>query len=214
MSADIIHYFDYKSPYAYLAQDELFRLSAEEGITVEWRPYTHDIPNYLGSAEIDADGRVIAESRNAHQWRRVKYSYMDCRREANRRGLRLHGPRKIFDSSIAHIGFLFAKAHGDFRSYHDAVFVRFWRRELDIEDPQAIEATLRACDIDADAFPAFADNKGRQLHDANQRDAEERGVFGVPSYLVSGELFWGAERLEGVREAVRVQRTPPKGRRV
>ena len=72
MSADIIHYFDYKSPYAYLAQDELFRLSAEEGITVEWRPYTLDIPNYLGSAEIDADGRVIAESRNAHQWRRVK----------------------------------------------------------------------------------------------------------------------------------------------
>ena len=94
------------------------------------------------------------------------------------------------------------------------MFVRFWRRELDIEDPQAIEATLRACDIDADAFPAFADNKGRQLHDANQRDAEERGVFGVPSYLVSGELFWGAERLEGVREAVRVQRTPPKRRRV
>ena len=42
---------------------------------------------------IDAQGNVLSEERNAHQWRRVRYLYMDCRREAGRRGLVIRGPR-------------------------------------------------------------------------------------------------------------------------
>ena len=41
--------------------------------------------------------RVIRAERNAHQWRRVRYLYMDCRRQARRRGLTIRGPRKIWD---------------------------------------------------------------------------------------------------------------------
>src|SRR5882672_661791 len=104
----VAHYFDYKSPYAYLAQEESFRLAAELGVDVDWLPYTLDVPSYLGSAEVDDAGTVLRESRNAHQWRRIRYAYMDCRREASRRGLVIRGPRKIFDSSIAHIGMLYA----------------------------------------------------------------------------------------------------------
>ena len=46
------------------------------------------------------------------------------------------GTRKIWDSSLAAIGMLWAKRQGkrQFRAYHDRVFERFWRRELDIED--------------------------------------------------------------------------------
>lgn len=199
---DLIHYFDYKSPYAYLAQAELFDLTESGDVRIEWRPLTLDIPKYLGSAELDADGQVITQSRNEHQWRRVKYSYMDCRREANRRGLTLRGPRKIFDSTLAHIGFLFAAAHGDFRSYHDAVFERFWRRELDIENIDAIETTLRDANIDTQGFTDYAATTGRATLETMQRTAEQDGVFGVPSYVVDGELFWGAERLERALEKV------------
>ena len=112
-------YTDYKSPYAYLAKDLTYELERETGVRLDWLPYTLDIPSYLGSATLDASGKVVEESRNAHQWRRVKYSYMDCRREASRRGLVIRGTQKIWDSSLANIGMLYAKKQGYLRAYHD-----------------------------------------------------------------------------------------------
>ena len=202
MSFDLIHYFDYKSPYAFLAQKDLYELSDQKSINIDWRPYTLDIPSYLGSAELDSNGQVVSQSRNAHQWRRVKYSYMDCRREANRRSLTLRGPRKIFDSRLAHIGFLFAKRQGNWRGYHDTVFEKFWRRELDIEDVTVLAATFRECGLNEQGFTQFAESEGPRLLDEIQSDAESNGVFGVPSYLVGNELFWGAERLTLVSDAL------------
>jgi 2-hydroxychromene-2-carboxylate isomerase len=196
----ITHYFDYKSPYAYLAQADTFQLQDDYDVEIDWVPYTLDIPSYLGSAEVDTTGQVVRESRNAHQWRRVKYSYMDCRREANRRGLVIRGPRHIFDSSIAHIGMLYAKRHGDFRQYHNAVYEQFWRRELDIENPEVVEKVLKEAGIDASGFLPYLQGEGRQEHDRLRIAAEEMGVFGVPSYVVNGELFWGNERLMRVQE--------------
>src|SRR6185295_16701198 len=133
-------YIDYKSPYAYLAKDEVYDLARATGVTIDWLPYTLDIPAYLGSATVDEHGVVVAESRNAHQWRRVRYSYMDARREAGRRGITIRGPRKIFDSTLANVGLLYAKRRGVFRAYNDTVFARFWTRDLDIEDRVAIAA--------------------------------------------------------------------------
>jgi 2-hydroxychromene-2-carboxylate isomerase len=194
-------YSDYKSPYAYLAKDLAYELERDTGVALDWLPYTLDIPAYLGSAKVDASGNVIEETRNAHQWRRVKYSYMDCRREANLRGLTIRGPRKIFDSSLANIGMLYAKRHDVFRAYHDRVFERFWKRELDIESPAALASVIAECGADAAAFPAFLEGEGRvDLHDV-RRDAEARGVFGVPSFLLEdGDLYWGREHLPRIRE--------------
>ena len=135
-------YSDYKSPYAYLAKDLIYDLERQTGVTVEWLPYTLDIPAYLGSAEVDGAGNILEQSRNAHQWRRVRYSYMDCRREANLRGLTIRGPLKIFDSRFANIGLLYAKQHGVLRDYHDRVFERFWKRDLDIESVEALADVL------------------------------------------------------------------------
>ena len=198
--AKVAHYFDYKSPYAYLAQEPTFRLRDELGADVEWLPYTLDIPAFLGRAELDAEGRDVVGERNAHQWRRVRYVYMDCRREAQRRGLVIRGPRRIFDSSIAHIGFLYARARGEFRPYHDRVFERFWRRELEIEDPAAIESVLAESGVDAGGFRAFLAGEGRSELERIRSEAEARGVFGVPGYLVGDELFWGNERIPHVRQ--------------
>ncbi len=198
----VIHYFDYKSPYAYLAQEETYKLQVDFSIEVEWLPYTLDIPSYLGAAELDESGRDIIQTRNAHQWRRVRYSYMDCRREASQRGLVIRGPRKIFNSSIAHIGFLYAKRQGAFRSFHDSVYERFWRRELDLENPQAIARLLEEAGINSSEFAEYLNGEGREEHDRIQHEAEARGVFGVPSYLVDHDLFWGAERIVRVRELI------------
>lgn len=202
MAARVLHYFDYKSPYAYLAQEPTRRLAEELGVEVEWIPYTLDIPAYLGRAELDEHGRDVVGTRNEHQWRRVRYSYMDCRREASRRGLVLRGPRKIFDSSIAHVGFLYARSRPEAMRFHDAVYAKFWRRELDLASPEAIAAELAEAGIDPAGFPAYLAGEGRALLARLTAEAHAAGVFGVPSYLVDGELFWGTERLERVREAV------------
>jgi len=196
----ITAYTDYKSPYAYLAKDLTDALERDLAVHVEWLPYVLDIPAYLGSARLDADGRVLEENRNAHQWRRVRYSYMDCRRQARKRELVIRGPQKIWDSSLAAAGMLFAKQTGDavFRRYHDSVFERFWKRELDIEDATLIGGVLAEAGADADSFaeqaPALRDEVV-----AISRAAEERGVFGVPSFIVDGELFWGSEHLPDIR---------------
>jgi 2-hydroxychromene-2-carboxylate isomerase len=196
-------YTDYKSPYAYLAKDLAYDLERETGARLDWLPYTLDIPAYLGSAKVDAGGGVLEESRNPHQWRRVKYSYMDCRREANRRSLTIRGPKKIFDSSPANIGMLYAKRHGVFRDYHDRVFERFWKRELDIESPAALATVLSECGADTANFAAFLEGDGRRQLQDIQREAEAAGVFGVPSFLLDdGDLYWGREHLPRIREVL------------
>jgi 2-hydroxychromene-2-carboxylate isomerase len=198
-------YSDYKSPYAYLAKDLAYALERDTGVKLDWLPYTLDIPAYLGSAKVDGGGDVLEESRNAHQWRRVKYSYMDCRREANLRGLTIRGTQKIWDSSLANIGMLFAKAQGQaaFHGYHDRVFERFWKRELDIEDPAVLAAVLTESGASTDGFEAFLQGEGRRLLADVQAEAEAAGVFGVTSFLLpDGDLYWGREHLPRIRELI------------
>jgi len=195
-------YTDYKSPYAYLAKDLVYQLESDFPVQIDWLPYVLDIPAYLGSARIDAGGRVIEESRNAHQWRRVRYSYMDCRRQARKRGLIVRGTQKIWDSTLAARGLLYAKRQGAtvLRHYNDLVFERFWKRELDIEDPAVIEGVLAEAGADIAGFRAYADAEGRDELAQVCRDAEAIGVFGVPSFVLDGELFWGREHLPDLRE--------------
>ena len=198
-------YSDYKSPYAYLAKDPINALAAECGVAVRWLPYTLDIPAYLGSATLGADGKVVQENRNGHQWRRVRYSYMDCRRQARKVGLVIRGPQKIWNSEPAHIGMLWAQRAGDavFRAYHDAVFLRFWKRELDIEDPAVLASVLAECGAPVAGFADYLAAEGKAEHDRIRQDAEDKGVFGVPSILVEDELFWGREHLDDIRALLR-----------
>ena len=195
----IVLYIDHKSPYAYLAVEPAWELERDFDVTLDWLPYTLDIPDYLGSAEVGEDGAVISQNRTAHQWRRVKYSYMDARRYANLRGITLRGPRKIWDSSLSAIGMLWAKARGGVRTYNDIVYQRFWQRALDIEDPGVIESVLKEAGIDSAGFAAWAAGEGRALHDRIRAEAETLGIFGVPTFVLDGELFWGREHLALIR---------------
>ena len=194
-------YSDYKSPYAYLAKDLAYDLERDFPVRVDWLPYVLDIPSFLGSARVDDSGQVLEEQRNAHQWRRVRYSYMDCRRQARKRGLVIRGPQKIWDSSLAACGMLYAKRRGDavLRRYHDMTFERFWKRELDIEDAAVVGAVLAEAGADAAGFSAYLAHDGRQEVERICRAAEAIGVFGVPSFVLDGELFWGREHLPDIR---------------
>jgi 2-hydroxychromene-2-carboxylate isomerase len=200
-------YVDYKSPYAYLAKDLAYGLAADiPGVALDWLPYVLEIPKFLGSARVDERGNVIEAERNDHQWRRVRYSYMDCRRQANKRGLTIRGPQKIWDSALAAAGMLYAKRQGAdlLRRYQDITFERFWKRELDIEDAAVITAVLAEAGADAAGFAAWAEREGRAEVARISRAAEDKGVFGVPSFIVDGELFWGSEHLPDIRQMLTV----------
>ena len=201
-------YIDYKSPYAYLAKDLAYGLERDFAVRVDWLPYVLDIPSFLGSARVDDSGRVIEEERNAHQWRRVRYSYMDCRRQARKRGLVIRGPQKIWDSTLAACGMLYAKRQGDavLRRYHDITFERFWKRELDIEHRDVIGAVLAEAGADAADFSAYSAGEGKEELDRICRAAEAIGVFGVPSFVVDGELFWGREHRADVGQMLATAR--------
>jgi 2-hydroxychromene-2-carboxylate isomerase len=117
-------------------------------------------------------------------------------------------PQKIFNSSLANIGMLYARRHGVFGGYHDRVFERFWKRDLDIESPVALAAVLTECGADTTDFAAFLEGEGRRQLQQIQREAEAAGVFGVPSFLLEGgDLYWGREHLPRIRELLAAMAT-------
>lgn len=194
-------YSDYKSPDAYLVKDLACEIGKESDATFGWLPYTLEIPSFSGDAKVNQDGNVIAEGRNAHQRRRVKYRYIDCHREANQRSRTIRGPKKVFDSSLANIGIILVKRHGVFQNYHNKVFDLFCKRELNIANVPVLGKLLTTCGAPEEAFPAFANTDGQTELLKEQREAEERGVFGVPGFLFDdGELYWGLEHLTRIRE--------------
>jgi 2-hydroxychromene-2-carboxylate isomerase len=122
----------------------------------------------------------------------------------------VRGTTKIWDSSLAGIGMDWANAQGRdvLRGYIDRVYLRFWKRELDIEDPAVIEAVLVEAGADVRGFAEHQRGDGRTRHDVAQRQIFEAGVFGVPSYVIDGELFFGREHLPRIRWLLGGKRGP------
>ncbi len=189
----ILHVTDYKSPFAYLAKDPTYALEDEFDVAVEWRHFTLDIPSFLGAVE----------TRSETEWRKVRYAYMDMRRWANKRGMTVRGPRRVYDSSPAAIGMQYAQEQGVFRSYNDRVFERFWNHELEVDDVAALTAVLAEIGADANGFADYLQGEGRRRHDELRMETEKLGVFGVPSFVLDGEIFWGYDRMALLRERLR-----------
>jgi len=195
MTETLTAWLDVKSPYAYLAIEPTRRLARRAGVTLDWLPYELDLGGFMGRARVDDAGEVIEQDRSAHQWRRVKYSYMDARRIANLRGMTIRGTQKIWDTSTASIAMLWARERGRVEAWLDAVFPPFWRRELDIEDSEVVARVLEEAGCETAGFADWLAGPGRALHDNLRAEAEELGVFGVPWYQWRGEGFWGREAL-------------------
>ena len=194
-------YIDFKSPYAYIAKDPIFALEQSFDVQIDWLPLTLNIGSYLGTAKKNDAGKVVENNRSPRQWIAVKYAYMDCRRYANTRGLTLRGTQKIWDSSLAGIGLLFVKQRSpvSLKNYIDKVYEPSWRRELDIEDPAVVESILSASGCPVDGFRDFLAGAGRIQHDDLQERILDLGYFGVPTFVIDDEVYFGREHLPRVR---------------
>ncbi len=194
-------YIDYKSPYAFIAKDPTYQLEQEFGVEIDWYPLTLNIGSYLGTAKKDDSGKVTENKRSPRQWLAVKYAYRDARRYAELRGLTLKGTQKIWDTSLAHIGLLWAKQQGHdvLKRYTDITYERFWKRELDVEDFDVVTGVLREAGVDTTGFRDYADGDGRTLHDEMQDEILDKGYYGVPTYVIDDAVYFGRENLPRVR---------------
>ena len=191
------NYTDYKSPYAYVANRRLFELEERYGVELEWLPYTLRIAEFMGKVE----------ERTPHFWRKVRYAYMDARRYANAQGLTMRGPKRIYDAFYASAGMLFAQRHGLFQPYHETVFRRFWNHDLEIDDLSDIRGVIASVGGSADDFEAYVHGPARTEHDRIIDEAEALGVFGVPTMVFNGELFWGGDRIGMLIERIKYPET-------
>ena len=207
----LIVYLDFKSPYAYLAWQPTRDMARELGIAIDWRPFVLDIPSYLGSAKLDKSGKMAEHTRSPEQWSGVKYAYYDCRRYANLRGLTVRGTTKIWNTELAAIGMLWAKQQGDeiLEGYVERVYEPFWKRELDLEDPVVISSVLERAGAELDGFDDYRLGAGAAANSELQSASFDAGIFGVPSYVVDGELYFGREHLPRLRWMLSGKASPP-----
>ena len=180
--AEVKMYSDYKSPYAYLAFDPGFELERKYRVRVRWRPF---------QLRIKGKGQ-----RSVYSEYKVKYSYLDARRWANLRGgLMIKGPLKIYDTTPALVGGLFAEKHGRLLEYSRKVFERFFRRDLEVDQPDAVAGVIASLGLSEQGYRDYLAGDGMRDYEAAQEEATTDCVFGVPMFIFQKEPFWGHDRI-------------------
>jgi len=174
-------YSDYKSPFAYLAFDPAFALEDRFRIRLRWIPFQLRIKD--------------KGERSLYSEYKARYSYLDARRWANMRGLVIRGPLKVYDTTPALIGGLFAQHEGRLIDYSRRVYELFFRRELEADQPEAVASVIASLGMSADDYRKYLAGDGALAYQRAQDEAAADHVFGVPLFFFEGEPFWGHDRL-------------------
>jgi 2-hydroxychromene-2-carboxylate isomerase len=183
-------WIDLRSPYSFLAVEPAYDLERDFEVELRLRPFALDIAGAVNLSDPEAIARGM---------RKIKYLYLDARRFANQRGITLLGPKKIFDQTLVHLAWLYADRSNHGRALINLAYPRFFKREVDYEDRAAVMGLLTDAGVDTAGFDAFAEGEGPAELKRHQQEAEQQGVFAVPTFVVDGELFWGQDRIDFVR---------------
>lgn len=100
-------------------------------------------------------------------------------------------------------GAVAAQHLGCFMSYVETIMTAMWEDGANTGDPVVVKNVLDEAGLDRAALLAMADHADVKAElAANTEHAAARGAFGVPTFFVDGEMFWGKERLAQVSEAL------------
>ena len=176
-------YSDFKSPYAFLAFKPGIELAQKYNVDIKWRPF---------QLRLKGKGQRSIYS----EWK-VKYSYMDARRHANRLydGQMLRGPLKIFDTTPSLIGSLFAEKHNKLEEYCTTLFESFFKRKFAADETEEVSKLIEHIGLSKQAYLEFLVDDGLTEFESCLDEAAEDHIFGVPIFVFNGEQFWGADRL-------------------
>lgn len=182
-------YFDISSPYSYLAHTQLRKFEKETGEKINYMPI------FLGGLHRLAD--IHAPGLNPHKG---KYLIKDLKFFADKYKVNYQFNRYFPIKSI-HImrGSLVAEQNNYFHNYIDKFFIAAWVDSLNLNDEKIFEKFLKNMNINyTDFFQKLSDSKVKDDLKNRTEIAFKKGIFGAPTFMVNGKMFWGQDRLEFV----------------
>lgn len=188
MAEPIVFWFDFSSPYSYIASELIDDLAAKHGRGVKWRPMM------LGAA-FKASGLPFLVTVPL----KGEYSKRDFDRSARFLGVPYKFPPKFPVTTLAAArGYYWL--HGQdckkAREFAHAVFRAYWVDGRDIGELPVVREIVGQLDIDGEAFTAAIATPEIKDRLKQETDAAiAKGMFGAPYFMVDGEPFWGADRL-------------------
>ena len=195
MTREIEFFFDVGSPAAYLAWTQLPRIAQEAGATIAWCPIllggVFQATGNRSPMEVPAKGN---------------YMQADLERFARRYGVPFrHNPHFPINTLALMRMVLGLQLREPQRMvpFVVAVFRAIWVDARDMNDPAVVTQVLRQAGFDPEKMLALAGDPAVKddLKVATQ-EAVARGVFGAPTFFVGGQMFWGQDRLDFVKEAL------------
>ncbi|CAN5148674.1 2-hydroxychromene-2-carboxylate isomerase [soil metagenome] len=199
MSTSIDYYFTPQSPWAYLGHERFARLAraAEAEVRV--------LPIDLGGKVFPISGGLPLGQRAPQ---RQAYRLLELRRHADFLGLPLHVKPKFFpvsgdDASRLIIAVDLHDGTEAAMKISGAIFTALWAEEQHIANEKVLAELLGKCGLDAVRLEQSYSQAVQERYELNTGQAIKAGVFGAPSYLIEGELFWGQDRLDFVERRLK-----------
>ncbi len=192
----IDYYFTMTSPWAYLGHQKFVDMAKRHGLDIRYHPVN------LGMVFPETGGLPLAKRHPARQ----AYRLLELQRWRDKRGIAIKLKPKYFpmnptlaDCCVQALG----AAGGDVPGFMARLFEATFAQERDGADAATLEALLTATGADGPALITAAQSAPvLAAYEAASRAAVERGIFGSPTYVRDGELFWGQDRLELLEDAI------------
>ncbi len=194
MAKPITLYYDFLSPYSYLAHHQLITMLRDQYSSIQYRPI----------ATLEVMKRVNNSPTTLESAAKGQYAQKDVIRWAIKYGapIALNPHLRSIDPTPLYLGAIAAEQQNQMETYTTAIFDAVWAKAINLSDAEEMKRVLHEAGID---------NPEQLLENAQQPDiwpmlesnndlAVESGVFGVPSIMVGEELFFGNDRLDFVVE--------------
>lgn len=195
---DIVFYFDFGSPNAYLAHRVIPGIERRTGSRFVYEPVL------LGGL-FKLTGNQAPMMAFANIPKKLAYEHLEMRRFIQRHGLTAFRMNPFFPVNTLRLMRMAvaAQADGILPAYVEAVFHFMWEDPRKMDDPAVVEAALTEAGLDAAHLMARGEAPEiKALLMAKTEAAAEKGAFGIPSFLVGNDLYFGKDRLRDIEEAV------------
>jgi 2-hydroxychromene-2-carboxylate isomerase len=198
--AEIEYFYAAHSAYAYLGSRRLMEIAAAAGRSIAHKPYD------LRAGIVGVGSKTIGERTEGHLeyfFGREVERWSEYRNAPVKKRLPTHHHKSITPSNTMLIAGLVKGLNIDALAH--AMLEQHWRDDADLADNDTLAAIARSVGIDpAPLFEISGSKEVLDIYDANTREAIERSVFGSPTYVVDGDMFYGQDRLEMVERALKL----------
>ena len=196
MSKTVDFIFDFASPNAYLVHKVIPEIEARTGATFNY------IPCLLGGI-FKATGNQAPMIAFGGIKNKPEYDALEMQRfiaRHNLTGFKMNPHFPVISLMLVR-GALVAERDDYLMKYIDAMVDALWEQELKLDDPEVLHKALADAGFDADKIMTdMGDEAIKSKLLENTNSAVERGAFGIPTFFVGDEIFFGKERLGQIEE--------------